>query len=577
MSQNLEKRVITLLSSILIVAVVAVSLWAGFAMGRSSEKQRLHKVIERQSRNDGTTNIDEREYAREMAALEQHMAGDDKMMQTIAFMRNYYVDPIKLEDIYEKAIPALLSELDPHSEYIPAKMFSQVNESLEGEFDGIGIVFNASTDTITVLSVIPQGPSSEAGVRPGDRIVKIDGRVVAGQKIPQDSMVKLMRGKRGTRVELGVKRGSLDELVDIEVTRAPIEIHSIETAFMLDHSAKIGFVRLSQFSRTSHKEMTEALTRLRKEGMRGLILDLRGNGGGFLDQAILIANEFLPAERLIVYTEDRFGDHIKEYSRGNGTATDLEIAVLVDETSASSSEILAGAIQDNDRGLVIGRRTFGKGLVQSQIPFTDGSAIRLTVARYYTPSGRSIQRPYTNGDEMAYHMDLIDRYNRNELFSADSIHFDESQKFKTVGGRTVYGGGGIMPDIFIPLDTLGANNYYRKVWDGNVLYRYTMEYTDRHRAEMDKVTSLAELDALLSRGDLFGDFVKYAERNGVETNEEELAVAKDVIFAQLRAYIGRNALHDESGFYYNIYPIDNALQRAVEELSAQINKTKKKR
>ena len=546
-------------------------------MGRSSEKQRLHEVIERQSQNDGTTNIDEREYAREMAALEQHMAGDDKMMQTIAFMRNYYVDPIKLEDIYEKAIPALLSELDPHSEYIPAKMFSQVNESLEGEFDGIGIVFNASTDTITVLSVIPQGPSSEAGVRPGDRIVKIDGRVVAGQKIPQDSMVKLMRGKRGTRVELGVKRGSLDELVDIEVTRAPIEIHSIETAFMLDQSAKIGFVRLSQFSRTSHKEMTEALTRLREEGMRGLILDLRGNGGGFLDQAILIANEFLPAERLIVYTEDRFGDHIKEYSRGNGTATDLEIAVLVDETSASSSEILAGAIQDNDRGLVIGRRTFGKGLVQSQIPFTDGSAIRLTVARYYTPSGRSIQRPYTNGDEMAYHMDLIDRYNRNELFSADSIHFDESQKFKTVGGRTVYGGGGIMPDIFIPLDTLGANNYYRKVWDGNVLYRYTMEYTDRHRAEMDKVASLAELDALLSRGDLFGDFVKYAERNGVETNEEELAVAKDVIFAQLRAYIGRNALHDESGFYYNIYPIDNALQRAVEELSAQINKTKKKR
>ena len=546
-------------------------------MGRSSEKQRLHKVIERQSQNDGTTNIDEREYAREMAALEQHMAGDDKMMQTIAFMRNYYVDPIKLEDIYEKAIPALLSELDPHSEYIPAKMFSQVNESLEGEFDGIGIVFNASTDTITVLSVIPQGPSSEAGVRPGDRIVKIDGRVVAGQKIPQDSMVKLMRGKRGTRVELGVKRGSLDELVDIEVTRAPIEIHSIETAFMLDHSAKIGFVRLSQFSRTSHKEMTEALTRLREEGMRGLILDLRGNGGGFLDQAILIANEFLPAERLIVYTEDRFGDHIKEYSRGNGTATDLEIAVLVDETSASSSEILAGAIQDNDRGLVIGRRTFGKGLVQSQIPFTDGSAIRLTVARYYTPSGRSIQRPYTNGDEMAYHMDLIDRYNRNELFSADSIHFDESQKFKTVGGRTVYGGGGIMPDIFIPLDTLGANNYYRKVWDGNVLYRYTMEYTDRHRAEMDKVASLAELDALLSRGDLFGDFVKYAERNGVETNEEELAVAKDVILVQLRAYIGRNALHDESGFYYNIYPIDNALQRAVEELSAQINKTKKKR
>ena len=577
MSQNLEKRVITLLTSILIVVVVAVALWAGFAIGRSSEQHRLREVIEHQSQNDGTTKVDDVEYARDMAALEFNLAGNDKMLQTIAAIRHYYVDPINVEDIYEKAIPSLLSELDPHSEYIPAKMFSQVNESLEGEFDGIGIVFNASTDTITVLSVIPQGPSSAAGVRPGDRIVKIDNRVVAGQKIPQDSMMRLMRGKRGTRVTLGVKRGSLDELVDIEVTRAPIEIHSIETAFMLDQSAKIGFVRLSQFSRTSYNEMVEALSRLRNEGMRGLILDLRGNGGGFLDQAILIANEFLPADRLIVYTEDRFGEHIKEFSRGNGTATDLELAVLVDETSASSSEILAGAIQDNDRGLVIGRRTFGKGLVQSQIPFTDGSAMRLTVARYFTPSGRSIQRPYTNGDEMTYHMDIIDRYNRNEFFSADSIHFDESQKFKTVGGRTVYGGGGIMPDIFIPLDTLGTNNYYRKVWDGNVLYRYTMEYTDRHRAEMDKVTSLEELDVLLSKGDLFGDFVKYAEQNGVETNEEELAVAKDVIFAQLRAYIGRNALHDESGFYYNIYPIDNALQRAVEELSAKINKSKIKR
>ena len=577
MSQNLEKRVITLLTSILIVVVVAVALWAGFAIGRSSEQHRLREVIEHQSQNDGTTKVDDVEYARDMAALEFNLAGNDKMLQTIAAIRHYYVDPINVEDIYEKAIPSLLSELDPHSEYIPAKMFSQVNESLEGEFDGIGIVFNASTDTITVLSVIPQGPSSAAGVRPGDRIVKIDNRVVAGQKIPQDSMMRLMRGKRGTRVTLGVKRGSLDELVDIEVTRAPIEIHSIETAFMLDQSAKIGFVRLSQFSRTSYNEMVEALSRLRNEGMRGLILDLRGNGGGFLDQAILIANEFLPADRLIVYTEDRFGEHIKEFSRGNGTATDLELAVLVDETSASSSEILAGAIQDNDRGLVIGRRTFGKGLVQSQIPFTDGSAMRLTVARYFTPSGRSIQRPYTNGDEMTYHMDIIDRYNRNEFFSADSIHFDESQKFKTVGGRTVYGGGGIMPDIFIPLDTLGTNNYYRKVWDGNVLYRYTMEYTDRHRAEMDKVTSLEELDVLLSKGDLFGDFVKYAEQNGVETNEEELAVAKDVIFAQLRAYIGRNALHDESGFYYNIHPIDNALQRAVEELSAKINKSKIKR
>ena len=574
MSENRVKRVSSLLWSAVLVSVVAGAIWFGIGLGRSSERARIQELM---AENDGTTNVDMAEYAREMAAMEQYLAGDDKLLQTIAFVRNYYVDPIQLDTIYEKAIPALLSELDPHSEYIPAKMFSEVNESLEGEFDGIGIVFNASTDTITVLSVIPKGPSSEAGVRPGDRIVKIDGRVVAGQKIPQDSMVRLMRGKRGTRVMLGVKRASLDELVDIEVTRAPIEIHSIETSFMLDNEAKIGFVRLSQFARTSYSEMRNAIMKLREQGLRGIIIDLRGNGGGFLDQAILIANEFLPENSLIVYTEDRFGEQIKEYSRGNGGSTDLEVAILVDETSASSSEILAGAIQDNDRGVIIGRRTFGKGLVQSQIPFTDGSAIRLTVARYYTPSGRSIQRPYTNGDEMAYHMDIIDRYNRNEFFSADSIHFDESQKFKTKGGRTVYGGGGIMPDVFMPLDTVGMSDYYRKVWNTNVLYRYTMEFTDRHRAEMDAVSSLAELDTLLSRGDLVENFVAYAERNGVERDDVGLAMSREIIEAQLRAYIGRNALHDDAGFYYNIYPIDKTMQRAVKELRTKLNKSKKKR
>jgi carboxyl-terminal processing protease len=249
--------------------------------------------------------------------------------------------------------------------------------------------------------------------------------------------------------------------------------------------------------------------------------------------------------------------------------------VLVDELSASSSEILAGAIQDNDRGLIIGRRTFGKGLVQAQLPFSDGSAVRLTVASYYIPSGGSIQRPYTNGDEMAYHMDIIDRFNRNEMFTADSIHFDESQKFKTVGGRTVYGGGGIMPDIFMPLDTLGTNSYYRSVWDSNVLYRYTMEFTDRNRTKMDKIVTLDELDELLSSSNLLSDFVAYAERNGVKANESEIAAAEDVILAQLRAYIGRNALHDESGFYYNIYPIDNTMQRAVKELRIKLNKNEK--
>ena len=327
MSKNLEKRVASILWSTVLVVVFASAVWMGIGIGRSGEKQRMQQLMAMQAENDGTTNVDMEEYAHEMAALEAQLAANDKMLQTIAYVRNYYVDPVLLDTIYEKAIPALLSELDPHSEYIPAKMFSEVNESLEGEFDGIGIVFNASTDTITVLSVIPNGPSSAAGVRPGDRIVKINGRSVAGQKIGQDSMVKLMRGKRGTRVKLGVKRASLKELVNIEVTRAPIEIHSIETAFMLNEESKIGFVRLSQFARTSYSEMHSAIERLNAEGMRGLIIDLRGNGGGFLDQAILIANEFLPENSLIVYTEDRFGQQIKEYSRGNGNSAELEIAI----------------------------------------------------------------------------------------------------------------------------------------------------------------------------------------------------------------------------------------------------------
>ena len=534
-------------------------LFVGIAIGRSGEQRRTETLLHRLS---------------EEMLRSNNLGGlmmQDKMMQTVNAVRNYYVDPIDLDTIYEKAIPSLLSELDPHSEYIPARLFNEVNESLEGEFDGIGIVFNAMTDTITVLNVVPQGPSFKAGVRSGDRILRIDDRDVAGQGIAQDSLVKLMRGKRGTKVKLAIERQTLDELVEVEVVRDAIELHSIETAFMLDKEAGIGYVRLSQFARTSYDELREALRKLRSEGLQKLIIDLRGNTGGFLDQAILIANEFLPAEKLIVYTEDRHGNKQKEYSRGNGTSTDLGLAILVDETSASSSEILAGAIQDNDRGLVLGRRTFGKGLVQTQIPFADGSAVRLTVARYYTPTGRSIQKPYTAGDEMAYHMEIFDRYMHNEFFSADSIHFDESLKFTTPGGRTVYGGGGIMPDIFIPMDTVGITRYYTKVWDSNTLYRYTLRYADRHREALDKVTTLEELDSLLSADDLLSDFVSYAEQQGIATNRHELNISRDIILAQLRAYIGRNALGDDSGFYYNIYPVDKVMRRAVEELKLQNN------
>lgn len=564
-----RKKKIMLWGALIIALLMLSTLWLGVVAGRLYERNSSEKTIARLSEFVTRSRADIEKFTSDVAALENYMAGKDKLMLTISHIRNNYVDHIALDTIYEKAIPALLSELDPHSEYIPAKLFDRVNENLEGEFDGIGIVFNAMTDTITVLSVIPQGPSDKAGVRAGDRILRIDNRNVAGQGIAQDFLMRLMRGKRGTHVKLSIARTGHDREVDIDVTRAPIELHSIETAFILDKKAGIGYVRLSQFARTTHSELVEALVKLSSQGMRSLILDLRGNSGGFLDQAIRLANEFLGENQLIVYTEDRSGKQLKQYSNGKGSATQLPLVILVDETSASSSEILAGAIQDNDRGLIIGRRTFGKGLVQSQIPFDDGSAIRLTVARYYTPTGRSIQKPYTSGDEMSYHLDIINRYNHHELFSADSIHFDDSMKFTTPKGRTVYGGGGIMPDIFIPLDTLGQSKYYKEVWNGNTLYRYTMEFADRHREAMDQIESLEQLDSLLATENLVEEFVQYAERHGIKRDAEGLATSRHIIEAQIRAYIGRNALDDESGFYYNILPIDNALQRAVTELKKE--------
>ena len=565
MEQSKKRYIVRIATA---AAIIACTIACSYMIGRIVERQRVKSVINYMSANVGEYEKSLIKMAEEMSAMEKIMSGDDKLMQTILSVRNNYVDPIDLDTIYEKAIPKLLSELDPHSEYIPAKMFEAVNESLEGEFDGIGIVFNAMTDTITVLNVIPQGPSDKAGVRAGDRVIRIDGRDVAGQGISQDSMVRLMRGPRGSKVKLSVKRSAIEELVDINITRAAIEVHSVTAAFMLDKSAGIGYLRLAQFSRTSYSEICAAMERLQKEGMRSIIVDLRGNGGGFLDQVVNILNEFLDRGKLIVYTEDRHGRRVNEYSDGTGRYTDTQIAVLVDELSASSSEILAGAIQDNDRGLVIGRRTFGKGLVQAQLPYSDGSAMRLTVARYYTPSGRSIQRPYTNGDEMAYRMDLVNRINHHELFSKDSIRLDKSKEYRTLAGRVVYGGGGIMPDIFIPADTTKVSDFYNKVWDANILYRYTLDFTDRNRAKLDKVTTLEELDVVLNDNELITEFLQYAERHGVTPQDGDLERSRTVLLSQIRAYIGRNTLDDESGYYYNIRPIDDVMLRAIEELKA---------
>ena len=490
---------------------------------------------------------------------------NDKLTKVVSYIGSDYIEPISQDSLAELAIPAILEKLDPHSAYLPAREFKQVEEPLQGEFDGIGVVFNMATDTVIILNVIPSGPSQKAGILAGDRIIKVNDTLIAGEKISQTEVMKRLRGPRGTKVDLTLERKDISEPVVVTVTRDAIPLNSVEAATMM--TDKVGFIRLSQFARTSFREVKSAVDTLRKQGMTALILDLRGNSGGFLDQAILIANEFLERGKLIVYTEDRHKQRIRQYSDGTGSATDVEIAVLIDESSASSSEILAGALQDNDRGTIIGRRSFGKGLVQSQIPFEDGSALRLTVAKYYTPTGRSIQKPYTAGDEEGYHMDIVNRYNHNEFFSADSIHFADSLKFTTPKGKVVYGGGGIMPDIFIPLDTTNMSKYYLEVSGRNILYRYTIEYADAHRRELNAAKSLKDLEHMFNADKgMFDRFVSYAAKSGVKPNYKQIATSRKIMESQLRAYIARNSEFDSSAFYYFICPIDNALLTAIKTL-----------
>lgn len=532
----------TILFPIILAVGIVLGILLGQFVGRNRAETQLRSIIRRSGMN--VTN---------------------KIMQTSMLIEHRFVDSISMDSLSEIVIPLMMKELDPHSVYIPAREMQQVNEPLEGEFDGIGVSFNAATDTVIVLSVIPNGPSDKAGIVAGDRIIEINDTVVAGVGMPQNDIVKRLRGRRGTEVHLSLKRQNISDLVDVTVVRDAIPIKSIEAATML--TPEIGFVRLSQFARTSYTELLAALAELREQGMTKLIFDLRDNAGGFLDQAILIANEFLPAGRLIVYTEDRNREQIKEFSDGTGTATDLALAVLIDEGSASSSEILAGAVQDNDRGTIVGRRSFGKGLVQSQIPYPDGSALRLTVARYFTPTGRSIQKPYTNGNERDYDMDLIRRYNNNEFFSADSIHFADSLKFTTPKGKVVYGGGGIMPDVFIPMDTTDMTRYYVEVSGRNILYRYTLDYADRHREALNNIRTMAELTEFLdSDRSLFDNFVRYASQQGVQPVPSDIARSRKLMEAQLRAYIGRNTVLEDDAFYYNIMPVDNVLLRTIEIL-----------
>lgn len=487
----------------------------------------------------------------------------DKLNAIMNYIEDEYVDTIPKDSLVEKTIPLLVSNLDPHSVYIPAQEIASVNESLDGEFSGIGVEFNMPNDTVVVLNTVPGGPSEKVGINSGDRIVKINDTTIAGVKFPQEQIMKRLRGKTGTKVRVSVKRRGVAQLINFTIVRDIIPVNSVDVAYMVE--PKVGYIKISKFAKDTYQEFDNALNKLHNQGMKKVIIDLRGNTGGYLDQAVNIANEFIPEGKLIVYTQGKARPRTNLYSDANGSAKTDEVIVLIDEESASASEIVAGALQDNDRGTIIGRRSFGKGLVQEQASLTDGSAIRLTVARYYTPTGRSIQKPYKLGDGADYYMDISNRFVHGEMNNIDSIKQNTKLRYKTPKGKIVYGGGGIMPDIFVPLDTVGVGKFYKKIYEQSLVFKFTADFSDNHRAELNKISTIGQLKRYLSGKNLMGQFVAYCSRNGVSPKGGELAQSYRLIDAQLKAFIGRNTPLKDEGFYPFIEPIDNVLKRAIFE------------
>lgn len=484
----------------------------------------------------------------------------DKLNSILKYIEGQYVDTVSMNNLVESTIPTVLENLDPHSVYIPASDLQEVNEPLDGGFDGIGITFNMPEDTIIVITTIPGGPSERVGLIPGDRIVTIDDSTVAGVDINQNDIVKMLKGPNGTSVKVGVSRKGVDEPITFEIIRDKIPIYSVDVSYMVKED--IGYIKISRFARTTYQEFIDAVDELQNKGMQKIIIDLRGNNGGYMDAATNIANEFLSEGKLIVYTEGKARPRQNIYSNAKGRCLNTQVAVLLDEFSASASEILAGAIQDNDRGAVIGRRSFGKGLVQEQILFSDGSAVRLTIARYYTPTGRSIQKPYDNGTD-DYYYDISNRYIHGEFQERDSIHLNDSLQYTTPGGRTVYGGGGIMPDFFIPLDTTGITTYFNQVARRNIIYRFAFEYADDNRSKLSEFDNAEGIETYLEQQRILDKFILFAKDNGIKPNYKQIEISKEVLETQLKAYIARNII-DNEGFYPIIKKIDSTLIRAIE-------------
>ncbi len=494
-----------------------------------------------------------------------HPIQHNKINAVLDYIQSEYVDSVSESKLTDQTIQSLLQELDPHSYYITAEEYAAMNEPLMGDFEGIGIEFSIQKDTIVVIAPIAGGPSEILGIQSGDRIVYIDSELVAGIGITNKDVMNKLRGQRGTKVNVKVLRHGLPKLIPIEITRDKIPIYSVDAAYMLTKTC--GYIKISRFSKNTIDELKVAGRKLIESGLTELILDLRGNGGGFLDAAVQVADEFITGGKLIVYTKGRARKKEMYYAAAGGMFEKSNLVVLVDEGSASASEIVAGAIQDNDRGLIIGRRTFGKGLVQEQTPlWPDGSSIRLTVARYYTPTGRCIQKPYKKGSK-TYYNDYYKQLNNGEFLTIDSLSIPDSEKYKTAAGKTVYGGGGIMPDIIIPYDSLHNTYYFAEIVYRGILQQFAFNYSDKNRNMLNKYSSFEEFknSFFINRG-LLNEFIIYADKEGVEKKENEIERSLPLIKNRLKAYIARNIWQND-GFYPLINEIDPAIKVAKRSLS----------
>lgn len=488
-----------------------------------------------------------------------------KLLEVLALIDAQYVDRIDADSLLEAQFSGLLSSLDPHSAYIPASELQAVNEDLDGSFSGVGVTFQIISDSVNVIEVVPGGPAEKVGLLPGDRIISADGKSLTGPEMETDSVFHALRGKKGSKVSLKVVRNSSSKPLTFDIVRDDIPVNSVDCSYMIADG--VGYLRVSKFARNTYDEFYQTLSDLKEEGAKKFIVDLRGNTGGYMDQAIYMANEFLPAGRMIVYTKGRTPENeTMAVSDGSGDFLDSEIVVLTNEISASASEIFAGAIQDNDRGLVVGRRSFGKGLVQNQTELFDNSALRLTVARYYTPSGRCIQKDYVRGGDGKYELDIADRYTHGEFYSVDSVRLDKTKVFHTVNGRSVYGGGGIMPDIFVPEDTVGYTSYYINVVNNGLPQKFAFKVADKYRAMLDGVKSVDRLLKVLPRDNtLLQNFVDFAAQNGVPARWYYINQSRQLLLSQIKGLIARDVLGYDS-FIQMLNKDDRTVIEALRQL-----------